>query len=452
MTAPGAREPDPPLERVVLHVGLYKTGTTYLQNLLRENRRSLRRAGVYLPPRKREVTFAALDLVDRQFRGVNDARVPGAWDRLAAEVNACGLPTAIVSEERLSVATPRQVRRAVGSFGSARVHVVVTVRDLSRVLVSHWQEEVKNGSTWSLLRYADALRDPQAAGVHPARGFWMHEDVTAVLRAWSSAVPVERIHVVTVPPAGSPPGVLAERFASVAGFEPGDVSREGVWTNENVGAVGTELLRRLNERVTDRMHGIEHERGIKIPLARALAAMPGKGSVDVPATHREWAGRTAGGFVEEIRAGGYDVVGDLDDLTPTTSVADEPAVGTAGADTRGTGGNPPAPAGTTARTTTQATAVATAPDAADDRHDDAALLEAALEALAALALRQGRVLAAADRLAAAERDDLAGRRTRVLTWARHLSFRSQRAAADLAGRTRLGRRLTAATLRRRAGR
>lgn len=409
-----------PLERVVLHVGLYKTGTTYLQNLLRENRRSLRRAGIYLPPRRREVTFAALDLIDRQFRGVRDARVPGGWDRLATAVRESGLPTAIVSEERLSVATPRQVRRAVGSFGSAQVHVVVTVRDLSRVLVSHWQEEVKNGATWTLPEYAEALRDPLAAGSNPARGFWMHEDVTAVLRSWGSAVPVERIHVVTVPPAGSPPGLLAERFGSVAGFKPGDVSHEGVWSNENVGAVGTELIRRLNQRVGDQMHGIEHERGVKIPLARALAAMPDKGSVDVPAVHREWAAETAATFVAEIRAGGYDVVGDLEELRPAASVPDDD--------------DPHAHAGPA------------------DRYDDAAMLEAAMEALAALALRQGRVLAAADRLAAAERDDLADRRTRLVNGARNLSFRGKRAAADLAARTRLGRRVTAAYLRRRAGR
>ncbi|HWM00027.1 MAG TPA: hypothetical protein VNP20_22000 [Nocardioidaceae bacterium] len=409
----GTPSPGANLERVVLHVGLYKTGTTYLQNLLRENRRSLRRSGIYLPPRRREVTFAALDLIDRQFRGTRDARVPGAWDRLAAAVYDSGLPTAIISEERLSVATPRQVRRAVAAFASAQVDVVVTVRDLSRVLVSHWQEEVKNGATWTLPEYADALRDPEGAGSHPARGFWMHEDVTAVLRAWGSAVPVERIHVVTVPPAGAPSGLLAERFGSVAGFKPRDVAREGVWTNENVGAVGTELIRRLNERIGDQMHGIEHERGVKIPLSRALAAMSSKGAVAVPAEHREWAGQTASTYVQEIRAGGYDVVGDLDDLQPM------PAVGEAG--------QPGEPG-------------------------DAALLEAALEGLSALVLRQGKVLAAADRVASAQRGDLAGRRTRMVTRARNLSFRAKRAAADLAGRSRTGRRLTAAYVRRRAGR
>lgn len=421
MTTPNTR-----LERVVLHVGLYKTGTTYLQNLLRENRRPLRRAGLYLPPRRREVTFAALDLVDRQFRGVRDARVPGAWDRLVAAAHESGLPGAIVSEERLSVASPRQVRRAVGSFGPARVHVVVTVRDLSRVLVSHWQEEVKNGATWTLREYADALRDPSAAGVNPARAFWMHEDVTAVLRSWSTAVPVERIHVVTVPPAGAPAGLLAERFGSVAGFKPGDVPREAVWSNENVGAVGTELLRRLNERVGDQMHGVEHERGVKIPLARALAAMSDKGVVDVPAAHLRWAADTSAMFVEEIRHGGYDVVGDLADLQLATSVSDA-----TGSDTTADTGSSTAHPG---------------------RLDDAALLDAALEALAALTLRQGKVLAAADRLRGAERDDLAGPRTRLLNGMRHLLFRGRRAAADLAGRTPPGRRATAAYLRRRAGR
>ena len=50
--------------RVVLHVGMHKTGTTYLQNLLRQNRRRLaRRAGVYVPPGARKTVFASLDLI-----------------------------------------------------------------------------------------------------------------------------------------------------------------------------------------------------------------------------------------------------------------------------------------------------------------------------------------------------------------------------------------------------
>ena len=415
MSTPGG-----PLEHVVLHVGLYKTGTTYLQNLLRENHEPLRRLGIYAPPRRRQTTFAALDVVDRQFRGTNDARVPGAWDRLVAAVHESGLPRAVISEERLGVASPRQVRRAVGSFGSARVDVVVTVRDLSRVIVSHWQEDVKNGGTLTLPEYATALNDPEAAGVSPAVRFWIHEDVTAVLRAWSSAVPVDRVHVVTVPPAGSPPGLLVERFATAAGFTPADVPSEPEWANENVGAVGTELMRRLNARLGDQLNGIEHERGVKIPLSRPLASMPGKGSVVMPPEHRERIAQIAATYVEEIRAGGYDVVGDLSDLTPAEAVRDD--------DQAERAAQPPGPP------------------------DDSTLLEAALEALAAVTARQGQVLAAAEKLRVAQRDDLAGRRTRIQSQARNLAFRGKRAAAEFAGRSAAGRRLTAAYLRRRAGR
>ncbi len=404
--------------RVVLHVGLYKTGTTYLQNRMRHDRRRLGRVGLYLPAARREVIFAALDLLGRQLRGVRDPRVPGAWDRLVTEINASGLPGAIVSEERLSVATPRQARRAVASFGAAQVHVVVTVRDLARVLVSHWQEEVKNGAVWTFPEYADAIRDPRGVGGNPARGFWMHEDVTAVLRSWSAAVPVDRIHVVTVPPPGSPPGLLAERFGSVVGFRPRPPRKE-LASNENVGAVGTELLRRLNERLGDRLDGVEHERGVRIPLTPALAALPSRRATTIPATHRAWAQTTAARFVEEIRTAGYHVVGDLSDLHPRWPER------TAGAPAEG--------------------------EAAGDI-EDGDLLDAALEALAALATRQGQVLAAADRQAGAERTDLAGRGTRAANAMRTLAVHGQRTAADVATGTSLGRRLTAMYLRRRAGR
>jgi hypothetical protein len=402
----------PAPRRVVLHVGLHKTGTTYLQNLLRANRETLaREAGVFVPAGARKTVFASFDLIPWDRAAGRDRRVAGAWDRLAAEVNACGLPTAVVSEERLDVANPRQARRAVASFPGSEVHVVVTVRDLARVVVSHWQEGVKNGSGWTLEGFLDRLADPKAAATQPARGFWLHEDVTAVLRTWSSAVPVECVHVVTVPPPGSPPKTLAVRVGTVAGFGARHVPVEPPWANENAGAVGTELVRRLNERLGGAVDRGLYKRAVAAPVSRRLAAMPGPGAPQLDANRRAWAAETSRRFVEEIRAAGYDVVGDLDDLLR------EPA-------------EQPAPAVV----------------------DDRALLDAALEALAELAVRHSAAVAKRERAAAQRRPDLAGALPQARAHLRSRAFAATRGLADLAGRTRVGRYAGAVYLRRRAGR
>jgi hypothetical protein len=408
---------DTPTRRVVLHVGLHKTGTTYLQNLMRHNRKRLaKRKGVYVPPGPRKTVFASLDLIPWDSPLGRDVRVAGAWDRLADEVNGCGLPTAVVSEERLDVANQRQARRAVSSFADADVHVVVTVRDLARVAVSHWQEDVKNGATWTLEEFMGRLMDPDAAATAPARGFWLHEDVTGVLRTWSSAVGEDRVHVVTVPPPASPPDLLTRRFGSVVGFTPEDVPVPPPWNNENVGDAGIELLRRLNERLDGSIDRSTYKRAVSAPVVRRLAALPDRALPALTEAQRAWADDMSGRFADEIRARGYPVVGDLADLRP--------APGTAADD---------APAGRS--------------DA-----DDAALLGAALEALTELAGRHSERVAQADAEAAASRENLAGRLPQARNKLRSRAFALTRGAADLAGRSRVGRRVGAAYLRRRAGR
>ncbi|MDQ4084828.1 MAG: hypothetical protein M3165_03345, partial [Actinomycetota bacterium] len=369
-----------PARRVVVHVGLHKTGTTYLQSLMRHNRRRLaRRAGVYVPPGGRKTVFASLDLIPWDSPLGRDVRVAGAWDRLADEVNGCGLPTAVVSEERLDVANQRQARRAVSSFADADVHVLVTVRDLARVAVSHWQEDVKNGATWTLEEFMGRLQDPTAAATQPARGFWLHEDVTAVLRTWSAAVPEDHVHVVTVPQAGSPPELLTARFGSVVGFTPDDVPVPPPWDNENVGDAGTELLRRLNEHLDGAIDRSTYKRAVSVPVVRRLASLPDRGLPALTDTQRAWAEDMSGRFAEEIRARGYRVVGDLADLRPSAGVVGDSA------------------------------------SAGRNRADDGALLQAALEALSEVARRHGEQVARADTEAAASRANLAGRLPRART-------------------------------------
>ena len=74
--------------RLVLHVGLHKTGTTYLQSVLRANRDVLAAQGVWVPvPDGTGVpsaTMAAWDLRGRKSEGSRDRRQVGQWDARSA--------------------------------------------------------------------------------------------------------------------------------------------------------------------------------------------------------------------------------------------------------------------------------------------------------------------------------------------------------------------------------
>ena len=95
---------------VFFHVGLPKTGTTYLQTLLWNNEAELNEQGVLLPGTSvREHLWASGVVredpkIDR--RGPDAA---GAWDRLVADINAWP-GTAIVSHEFFAAASAEQAR------------------------------------------------------------------------------------------------------------------------------------------------------------------------------------------------------------------------------------------------------------------------------------------------------------------------------------------------------
>lgn len=308
----------PAPEKVFLHIGLHKTGTTYLQQVLRSNREALQAQGVEYPagPGTPVVGFAVLDLEGRRPRGVDDRRIAGQWDALVAHVKACGRPVVIVSEERFSLATAKQVRAAIGGFAESQVHVIVTVRDLSRVIVSAWQEEIKNDNTWTWGRFAEAVNDPAQLAANPARGFWLRQDVAKICRIWETALPAARIHIVTVPPAGSPRTVLRDRFASVIGIDAAQFNEPADSGNQMVGVPGTEVIRRLNERLGGRLNQRAYDKVVKSTLVQSLAARAEPTPIQLPNDEAFWIAQRADDMIAAIAARGYSVVGDLDELRP----------------------------------------------------------------------------------------------------------------------------------------
>ncbi|MBA3234067.1 MAG: hypothetical protein H0T17_09000 [Propionibacteriales bacterium] len=303
-------------DRVFLHIGLHKTGTTFLQNLLAANRAQLRAKGVDYPGGEGEPVqaFAALDLQGRRPRGYNDRRVEGSWDAIVTAVHQRGLPTALISDERLSMSTLKQVRRAVASFPSSQVHVIVTARDLGRIAVSAWQEDIKSDETWTWQQFVAAVKDPAQLAKSPARGFWLRQDLPKICETWESAVGACRVHVVTVARTGSSPEELLHRFAGVVGFDPDILSESATWSNETVGVAATEVIRRVNERLGGRLNQREHDRAIKNTLVHMLAERTEPKRFTLPADDVSWARSRADEMIAALQERGYPVCGDLDEL------------------------------------------------------------------------------------------------------------------------------------------
>ncbi|WP_433476618.1 hypothetical protein ACQPZP_05950 [Spirillospora sp. CA-142024] len=314
---------------VYLHVGAPAAEAAFLHRALWLNRRRLGDAGVCYPIAGPQEHFAAvMDLREMSWGGHRDPNWDGAWDRMARRARDWDGPTVVFSQALLGGATEQQVRRAVEALEPADVHVVYATRDLGWQLILDWQEQIRHTHTITFERFVDDLVARGIDAPEPyGEMFWGLHDPVRVLGTWERAVPKERVHVLTLPAPGDRPGLLWERFRTLIGVDDGVCDLGGIAGDEPMPAIEAELLRRLNERIGPALGGdyerMVHEHLVGQGLTSGTAGT-GRTRMGLPARHADWAAERTRELAGSLRASGYDVAGDLDELT--TSRAPEAAM------------------------------------------------------------------------------------------------------------------------------
>jgi hypothetical protein len=303
-------------KNVYVHVGLPKTGTTYIQSALWQSRDRLASAGCLVPgPGRQSMWHAASDFLGRRPRGAVAPQIEGAWDELVAAVREWEGDRAILSHELLGTASRRQAQRLVRSLAPSDVHVVVTVRDLPSMLPSVWQQEVRKGRTWTWREFLAAVRDPESGPPTAGVAFWLRFDVERVVRLWSAVVPPARVHVVLVPPRGAPAEALIERFARATGVDGRVLATAEPNANASIGVVETEALRRLNVALAGSLNEREYVRVVVGSVVPALRTSSTSTRAGVPVDHRAWLEAKSDEMAAFLQDHPCDVVGDVADLS-----------------------------------------------------------------------------------------------------------------------------------------
>lgn len=301
--------------RLFIHIGLQKTGTSYLQRILWDSQEEVARQGVDLVPGTKLAMFRLmLDVRQRYNPATDPASVTTALARLAGQLDRAQ-DTALISQESLSAATDEQIARLLAGTSDREVHVVVTLRDLGRQIPSAWQQTLQSGKSTPLEVYLRRLEAGRGRDESPS---WSTMDAPAILARWGAHVPGERIHVITVPPSGSPQDALLERFCTVVGI---DHTRLTIDTttraNRSLRAEQAEVLRQVNERLPAefKKRAVYGDLGKRYFAVKVLGAASGT-RIQLPGSHQAWCMGIAEEFIDAIEQGGYRVVGDLDDLRP----------------------------------------------------------------------------------------------------------------------------------------
>lgn len=309
---------------LVIHAGLPKTGTSFLQGVLFGSGEALAQQDVaMLPADQRDhllVTLSIRDLLE----DFDSAERRACMDRLREQAAANTHGRAIFSHESLAPCRPDEAQRLLDAVGpSYDVHVVVTARDPGRQIPSAWQQRMQARHTYTYDEFVEAV----FARTELASDFWWNQDLRDVLERWSQVVPPERIHVITCPPPGAPSTLLLERFCSVVGVSPSSLSLERRVDNTALGQPQAELLRRVNLALGDRFPHVRdgYRRLGQVFLAGRILRPQGGRVATLPASRREATDALAAEWIEFVSRGGFDVVGSLEELRPTdASFSDTP--------------------------------------------------------------------------------------------------------------------------------
>lgn len=312
--------------RTVVHVGLPKTGTTYLQTIMWRQRALLREQGVLYPGHNRMHHFHAARAA---------AGAPGRRGRaeelrreLVEEVRAWD-GTALVTHEFFSQATATQARGFLDDLGTDDLVVVVTARDYLRQVPAVWQESLKMGNAASLGDFTDALlADGHRERVREAHAQdavedkrlraawgWSTQDLPAVLGRWSGAAGRERVRLVTVPPPGAPRDLLWQRWCEAAGLDLDGVDLGVAVPNESLGAPQARFLTVVAEQLTRDFGGAsERHRWLRQYVGHEVL-VPQRGErIALPERAAHAVRRLNETMLAELRALDLPLVGDLADL------------------------------------------------------------------------------------------------------------------------------------------
>ena len=294
--------------KAFLHIGPPKTGTTYLQSLLHQNRQLLRSKGLLVVRRSKQQYEAASEVTQK--KPARASSVPqGIWSQLVKDVLHFD-GNAVLSHERYSLATAEQNERMRDDLADRELHVIFTLRDLTGVVSADWQESVKNGSASTWAEFC------KAAIADDAKVLRNRTRALRSMRAWSKVLPPEQVHVVTVPPSGAPRELLWERFCSALGVDPDGTSTEQPRGNQSMGQVEVELIRRINELPESELSVHDRRPELKHFLAEeVLNRREDKTRVSIDHDTFKAARRESRAIAREIDKLGVQVIGDLGDLS-----------------------------------------------------------------------------------------------------------------------------------------
>ena len=333
-------------DRLIVHIGPRKTGTTYVQRVLQMLAPELMTSGILYPTEFRgrsdynhvsavtDVTHEAETRPGGRWVG----RGTDAWEGLRSQVAAWD-GTTILSAEMLGGLRSTSARTFLDGLDARQIDVVITMRDLARIIPSSWQQHVRNTHRESYLKYIERREEERGQGTPQTREkewdevrhhkFWRSYSYGALVRRWAALVGIEHIRVVALPAPGGDSSLLWTRFVDALAIP--EIPRDAPTLPRfisNVGSTAEEaaFLHAFNieagRRGWNRSQIKEHQQRL---LSSGFLDRPHRGStLALPTEYiplvRSWADEDR----QDLAGTGVPLWGEIDDLAIPESTRGTP--------------------------------------------------------------------------------------------------------------------------------
>ncbi|MFC8344739.1 hypothetical protein [Streptomyces sp. NPDC057280] len=303
--APGTR---------LLHIGPHKTGTTSIQGALFAAKDRLGEHGVLWPAATRHPMEAVLAACARPGMMGDAGPSERQWLHLVDRVNGAGRAvTSVISSEFFAdAADDATIGRIVAQLGGDRVHVLVTLRPLARIMPSQWQQYVQNGLRMGYEEWLEHMLR-KAPYDKPNPSFWRRHRHDRLVERWVRAVGAERVTVVVVDDRDR--DGLMRTFEQLLGLPRGLLQEVPDTANRSLTLAETEMLRNLNKEfrgngLPDELYSKLVRHGAVMHMKNACSPTPQDVKIRTPQWAVEAAAEIGAGMARRIGATGVRVLGD----------------------------------------------------------------------------------------------------------------------------------------------
>jgi hypothetical protein len=300
----------------IIHIGPHKTGTTALQAAFWNNRKAVKKQGVHYASNGRHAMTAVLAGIEHISPWTVDKRPPPMWkwERLLNDIRSSNAKRVVLSSEFFADAKPENAARVIQQLDPKRVQVIVTLRPLSRILTSQWQQFVQNQNTFGFDEFLQkTLEDP-----HPAKPpvFWRRHRHDDLVQRWAELVGPDHVTVVALSEGDR--DMVLRAFEQITGLKDGTLAPDPTIQNRSMTLPEIETIRAFNIAFKEmNLPSLLYMRIMRFGATFVMQQRepnPDEPKIELPDWSVDPIRQISTEMMDNIRTTGVRVVGDLDDM------------------------------------------------------------------------------------------------------------------------------------------